>query len=273
MHPFYDYLCEHLADLLKKRSVVVFYDPRREFLPFFDREPALEDSDVLPRVTLCGCKPFLARFDGTFFGLRNAVEPIVAADKPEPLILYLPGIARDRAGSVLMELELGGTCYEPQLKRLALNVLRQRFTDGQIDEMLRPASVTYDDIVSFLEQGLAGKVASVLHTLFGGVQGEQLIILGDASSDAGAGGGGDAASVMKPGNPSCGDGAVSAGEQCDGSQLDGQSCQDLGFDGGSLGCTDACRFDTSGCTGKPAACGDSSRWSMRRPSSLRNAAP
>ena len=183
MHPFYDYLCEHLADLLKKRSVVVFYDPRREFLPFFDREPALEDSDVLPRVTLCGCKPFLARFDGTFFGLRNAVEPIVAADKPEPLILYLPGIARDRAGSVLMELELGGTCYEPQLKRLALNVLRQRFTDGQIDEMLRPASVTYDDIVSFLEQGLAGKVASVLHTLFGGVQGEQLIITWLALTD------------------------------------------------------------------------------------------
>ena len=32
-----------------------------------------------------------------------------------------------------MELEKGGTCYEPQLKRLALNVLRKRFTDGQID--------------------------------------------------------------------------------------------------------------------------------------------
>jgi len=175
VHPFYDYLCEHLSDLLKKRLVVVFYDPRREFRPFFDRELLLEDSDSLPRVTLCGCKPFLARFDGTFFGLRNAVEPIIAADKPEPVLLYLPGVARDRAGSLLMELELAGTCYEPQLKRLALNVLRQRFTDGQIDEMLRPKSVTYDDIVSFLEQGSTGQVASVLHSLFGGAQGEALI--------------------------------------------------------------------------------------------------
>lgn len=183
MHPFYDYLCEHLSDLLKKHLVVVFYDPRREFWPFFARELAVEDSDSLPRVTLCGCKPFLSRFEGSVFGLRNAVEPIVAADKPEPLILYLPGVARDRAGSVLMELELGGTCYEPQLKRLALNVLRQRFTDGQIDEMLRPKSVTYDDIVSFLEQGSAGKVASVLHTLFGGVQGEQLIVTWLASTE------------------------------------------------------------------------------------------
>ena len=103
------------------------------------------------------------------------VEPIVAADKPEPVILYLPGVARDRVGSVLMELERAGTCYEPQLKRLALNVLRQRFTDGQIDEMLRPASVTYDDIVAFLGQGGAGQVASVLHTLFGGAQGEVLL--------------------------------------------------------------------------------------------------
>jgi hypothetical protein len=183
VHPFYDYLCEHLSDLLKKRLVVVFYDPRREFWPFFDRELALEDSDSLPRVTLSGCKPLLARFKGSFFGLRSAVEPVVAADKPEPLILYLPGVSRDRAGSVMMELEKGGTCYEPQLKRLALNVLRQRFTDGQIDEMLRPASVTYDDIVSFLEQGSAGKVASVLHTLFGGVQGEELIVAWLASTE------------------------------------------------------------------------------------------
>ncbi|MBV5275816.1 MAG: hypothetical protein JZU52_19990, partial [Lamprocystis purpurea] len=91
----------------------------------------------------------------------------------EPLILYLPGISRDHAGSVLMELERGGACYEPQLKRLALNVLRQRFTDGQIDEMLRPAAVTYDDIVAFLAQG--GQVASVLRTLFGGAQGEALL--------------------------------------------------------------------------------------------------
>jgi len=173
MHAFHDYLCDHLADLLRKRSVVVFYDPRNEFNPFFDRELEPQDGDPLPRVTIGTRTAFIARYAGSFFGLRAAAEPIVAAGQPEPLILYLPGIARDHAGSVLMELERGGTCYEPQLKRLALNVLRQRFTDGQIDEMLRPAAVTYDDIVAFLAQG--GQVASVLHTLFGGAQGEALL--------------------------------------------------------------------------------------------------
>ena len=175
MNAFHDYLCEHLDDLLRKRSVVVFYDPRSEFRPFFDRELEPLDGDPLPRVTIGTCSAFLARYEGSFFGLRAAVEPIVAADQPEPLVLYLPGIARDRLGSVLMELERAGACYEPQLKRLALNVLRQRFTDGQIDEMLRPATVTYEDIVAFLAQGSDGQIASVLHTLFAGAQGEVLL--------------------------------------------------------------------------------------------------
>jgi hypothetical protein len=173
VHPFHDYLTEHLDALLRKRAVVVFYDPRQEFRPFFDRELEPQGGAPLPRVMIGTRVAFLARYAGSFFGLRAAVEPIVAADQPEPMVLYLPGVTRDRTGSVLMELEQAGTCYEPQIKRLALNVLRQRFTDGQIDEMLRPAAVTYDDIVAYLEGG--GAMPSALHALFGGAQGEVLL--------------------------------------------------------------------------------------------------
>ena len=188
MHPFHDYLCQQLDDMLKKRVVVVFYDPRREFEPFFDRE--LQETgtgyDGLPRMFVKERLAFVARHEGSFFALRNAVEPIVDLDKPEPLIVYLPGIDRDRQTSVLMELEKSGTAYEPQLKRLALNVLRKCFTDGQIDEMLRPASVGYDDIVSFLHQGKEGRSASVLRTIFDGAQSEALIArwLADEDKDA-----------------------------------------------------------------------------------------
>ena len=177
MHPFHDYLCGQLDDMLKQRGIVIFYDPRREFEPFFDRE--LKETgtgyDGLPRVFVKDRLTFVARHEGSFFALRNAVEPIADLDKPDPLIVYLPGIERDRQGSVLMELEKSGTPYEPQFKRLALNVLRKRFTDGQIDEMLRPASVGYDDIVSFLHQGEEGTSASVLRTIFDGAQSEALI--------------------------------------------------------------------------------------------------
>ena len=178
MHPFHDYLCGQLDDLLKKHSIVVFYDPRREFEPLFERELKEVGASGYPKLvwTSVGAhNAFVARFEGSFFQLRDQVEPLIALDKPDPLVLYLPGVTRDRQTSILMELEKAGTAYEPQLKRLALNVLRKRFTDGQIDEMLRPIAVGYDDIVSFLQQGEEGKSASTLRTLFDGAQSEALI--------------------------------------------------------------------------------------------------
>lgn len=46
----------------------------------------------------------------------------------------------------------------------------------------------------------------------------------------------------------CGSGSIdAAGEQCDGTDLGGDSCASLGFASGTLGCTSACRFDTSAC--------------------------
>ncbi|MEZ4379994.1 MAG: lamin tail domain-containing protein [Nannocystaceae bacterium] len=51
----------------------------------------------------------------------------------------------------------------------------------------------------------------------------------------------------------CGDGVIDEGEACDGDALGGQTCVDLGqFSGGDLGCTDACTFDTTGCTSEMA---------------------
>ncbi len=53
----------------------------------------------------------------------------------------------------------------------------------------------------------------------------------------------------------CGDMMVDSadGEECDGVQLNGNSCQTLGFAGGALACSTDCRFDTSNCT---SACGN-----------------
>jgi cysteine-rich repeat protein len=46
----------------------------------------------------------------------------------------------------------------------------------------------------------------------------------------------------------CGDGAIQAGELCDSTNFNGQSCQTLGFSGGLLSCAASCNdFDTSDC--------------------------
>jgi beta-lactamase superfamily II metal-dependent hydrolase len=64
------------------------------------------------------------------------------------------------------------------------------------------------------------------------------------------------ASPAMAGKPVCGDGSVKGGEQCDGADLNGYSCESLGYSGGTLACSVTCSFDTSGCTTTTASCGD-----------------
>lgn len=47
--------------------------------------------------------------------------------------------------------------------------------------------------------------------------------------------------------PSCGNGVWNPGEDCDGSDLNGATCQSVGFAGGTLACRTDCSFNTSGC--------------------------
>lgn len=50
------------------------------------------------------------------------------------------------------------------------------------------------------------------------------------------------------GGPSCGNGALDAGEDCDGTALGTATCASEGFTAGTLGCNADCTFDTSACT-------------------------
>jgi len=50
------------------------------------------------------------------------------------------------------------------------------------------------------------------------------------------------------GGPVCGNGIIETGEDCDGGNLGGATCQSLGFTGGTLSCNASCQFDTSACT-------------------------
>lgn len=62
-----------------------------------------------------------------------------------------------------------------------------------------------------------------------------------------AGGPAPDAGIDAPPGPSCGDGVVDSDEQCDGADLDGQTCVSLQHAAGDLACTTGCTFDESGC--------------------------
>lgn len=167
MHPLHDYVAKQLAEKLKAKKLVVWYDARGEFVPFVGevRGGAKTSSGPVP-VTIGGVATRLAEYEGSMFELRAVAEPHVSGDVPESVVIYLPGCERDHHGSVLMELEKAGECYEPQLKRLARNVLRQRYTDGVIDEMLAPEKVTYGDLARASSGTSSAEPPSILKSIF-----------------------------------------------------------------------------------------------------------
>jgi hypothetical protein len=177
MHPIHDYLVKQLAEKLKIRKVVVWYDVRREFEPFVSeiRGKSRTSHEAMP-IEIGGLAVHLAEYDGSMFELRALIEAFVKGDVPECVLLYLPGCERDRFGSVLMELEKAGECYEPQLKRLARNVLRRRYTDGVIDRMLKPDFVSYLDLSRALSDTSATEPTSILKLIFHDVSGNESVI-------------------------------------------------------------------------------------------------
>ena len=50
------------------------------------------------------------------------------------------------------------------------------------------------------------------------------------------------------GGPECNNDKLETGEQCDTTQLGGESCEGLGYYTGTLSCTDQCTYDESNCT-------------------------
>jgi len=54
---------------------------------------------------------------------------------------------------------------------------------------------------------------------------------------------------------SCGNSLVESGEECDNNNLNGETCLARGYGGGSLRCSSACLFDTSGCTAQETVTG------------------
>ncbi len=175
MNALQEYINKQIVDRLTKRRVVVWYDRREEFRPYIRelRGGADVEGCKLEQVQI-GEVPFnLCEFTGSFFEVKFAVEPVVSVDNPKPLLVYVPGVDRNRVESLLMELEKAGHCYEPPLKRQARNVLRQQYSDGQIDEMLASDAVTYENIVGLLNAEDGRK--SMLRVIFDNAQNADLI--------------------------------------------------------------------------------------------------
>lgn len=187
MHALHEYLDRQLQKRLREHLIVVLYDPAGQLAPYLDElEPAGPGLGELPRVVVGDLPTHLARYEGSYFEIKLRVEPIVSLAKPEPLLIYVPA-ARDRQGSILLEIEEAGARYEPKFHQLARAVLKERYTDGVVDELLARGDLTWAEVVGFLEQGSAGEPASILRVIFPGRGGGSALVaawLADPAHDA-----------------------------------------------------------------------------------------
>jgi hypothetical protein len=148
MHPLHEHLARQLVEKLKKRRVVVWYDPAEDFVDFIEEvaTTATGGDDIQP-VKVGGLPATLVRFQDAVIRMRRAVEARVAKDAPEALLLYLPGVAHDPKRSMLLELEKAGEAVNWTLRGQARGCLLQKFTDGEVDRILQTPDLTYSELV------------------------------------------------------------------------------------------------------------------------------
>ena len=168
MHPLHDYVARQVFERLKDRRIVVMYDPRKELPKFFEEACDGAASALMRTGTFGGRKATVCSFQGSFLEVRSAAEPLTGGEDVSDIVVYMPGVTRDEKTSLLLEIEKAGVCYlPPALKQMARNVLRKRFTDVAIDEMLGSEKLTYADLARMTEDTGAADGASLLKSIFG----------------------------------------------------------------------------------------------------------
>jgi hypothetical protein len=167
-NPFQDHLTGQLAAALRSGAAVVV-DAEHAFEPLIhELTGAVEWSDEHPATAvlqLDGQPVRFCRFEGSWFGVKHAVEPFLSRDGPpqQPLLVYVPRPLPKPTQNVLTELMLAGKKLEWDFDREARSCLRKKFTDGVIDEVLAGGRATYEDVVAFLSQssGTASKLKAL----------------------------------------------------------------------------------------------------------------
>ncbi len=167
MHSLHQYVARQIAQKLKKSTVVVLYDANGDFRPFFSEAGADPDTGgKVVKVPIGDVATNITSFTGSHLETRLAVEGVTGGDEPEPTVVYMQKATWDERGSLLMELEKSGMVYRPQLKQLAREVLKERFSDLQIDEILQAHAIGYDDVAKMVSASAEGGNASILRGIF-----------------------------------------------------------------------------------------------------------
>ena len=150
-------LCQELAKQLSEHRVLLVFDPGQQLRPFLD-----DIATAPPRGTELGSLSFgeqqahWAVAGSSLYELRSQLEPHVAADLPDPLLVYLPDREESESRAVLLELLCAGSSFNIQLVNRARVYLREVLEPEKVEQLLKQPALSYRDLALALEQSGGG---------------------------------------------------------------------------------------------------------------------
>ncbi|MCI0485801.1 MAG: PglZ domain-containing protein [Blastocatellia bacterium] len=177
-----DYLRSMISKQVDDRRLVLWFDPEKHY------------SDIVDNLSLPNTK--IARYEGSFFALRNEIEPLMGAASPPRLVIYVP-MDHEATHNALIEAEVAGVVMKPgqqpparntRLSIIARNALKPivgEETATSIEKQVEAGKLGLDDLNKLAEKG-EGITKGVVSVIFetGNPQEVALAFLSKESLDA-----------------------------------------------------------------------------------------
>ena len=149
--------CQELSRQLSLHRVVLLFDPAEQLRSLLDALATSQPSDgVAGALNLGELQAQWVMAGTSLFALRHQLEPLICADLPEPLLVYLPQRQEAECRATLLELIRAGTVFEGQLVNRARVYLREVMEPDKVEQLLKRPDLTYRDIAIALEQSGEG---------------------------------------------------------------------------------------------------------------------
>jgi hypothetical protein len=145
---------EHLTQLIARqvedKGLVVWYDPEQAY-------GSAAAELTLPKTTV-------ARFDGSFFKLRQEIDHLLNDGQPPRLVVYVP-LDREKTHAALIELDSAGVIMQPRqqpptcntrLSVVARNALKPLLSDDRvavIERQVEAGKLSLADLNSLADKG------------------------------------------------------------------------------------------------------------------------
>lgn len=158
-----EYLTQLIAKQVEDKGLVVWYDPEQAY-------GSIAETLTLPNTTV-------ARYEGSFFQLRQDIDHLMNDRQPPRLVVYVP-LPREKTHAALIELDAAGVVMQPRqqppacntrLSAVARNALKPILSEeqlGEIERQVEAGKLSLADLNALADKG-KDLATGVLTLIFG----------------------------------------------------------------------------------------------------------